>query len=213
MSKETSGSVLSQREKSKANRRTAIIEIAQRSFFEKGFENTTMSDIAKEMGGSKGTLWTYFKSKEELISAVLENMSTGFQSFISIALNSNEEIETVLLHFCETYIARICKPDAIAFQRLVVSQAGRFPVLAQIFYEGGPAINHMMVSNFIGRQMLAGVLRVDDVDEATRMLIDLCTAGWHDLVLYGLKSQDDSEEKKQAKRVVKQFLRCYGTQR
>jgi TetR/AcrR family transcriptional repressor of mexJK operon len=210
MSKENTNALPGQREKSKAKRRAAIIEIAKRSFLEMGYENTSMSAIALEMGGSKGTLWTYFTSKEELFAAVIENVAAAFQSFTAMALNTENDTPTVLTRFCETFISRISLPEAIAIQRLVVSQAVRAPGLARIFYDRGPAINHNMISNYIGRQMLAGKLRVDDPAEAGKMLLDLCTAGYHDHIFYGLKTPDKETEQREAARVVKQFMRCYG---
>gem|GEM_PF-6945919 len=51
-------------------RRAAIVQLALRSFLAHGYEATTMSAIAKDMGGSKGTLWSYFSS-EEVTSIVL----------------------------------------------------------------------------------------------------------------------------------------------
>ena len=51
---------LSRRELSRRSRREAILEVAARSFFAHGYAATSMSSIAGELGGSKGTLWTYF---------------------------------------------------------------------------------------------------------------------------------------------------------
>jgi TetR/AcrR family transcriptional regulator, mexJK operon transcriptional repressor len=127
-----------------------------------------------------------------------------------MTLNTEQDTELVLTRFCESYIDRICAPESIAFQRLVVSQADRGPELARIFFDRAPAINQMMISNYIGRQMLTGKLRVDDPDEAGKMLLSLCTAGYHDLIFYGLKTKDKEIEQREAARVVKQFMFCYG---
>ncbi len=54
------------REREKLRRRTDIIDSAENVFFSKGFENSTMDDVASEAELSKGTLYLYFKSKEEL---------------------------------------------------------------------------------------------------------------------------------------------------
>jgi TetR/AcrR family transcriptional repressor of mexJK operon len=210
MIKENKASSTSQRELSKEKRRAAIIEIAKRIFLEKGYDGTVMSAIAQEMGGSKGTLWNYFTSKEELFSAVLENMTAAFQSFSGMTLNAELDTKEVLTRFCETFIARISSPEAIALQRLVVSQADRLPEVGRIFFERGPAINHMMLSNFLGRQMLSGALPVDDPGDAARMLLDLCTAGYHDYVFYGIQIRDEAVERQHVERIIKQFMRCYG---
>jgi hypothetical protein len=49
----------SRREARRLSRREAILEVAERSFLEQGYAATTMSAIAAELGGSKGTLWSY----------------------------------------------------------------------------------------------------------------------------------------------------------
>jgi TetR/AcrR family transcriptional regulator len=54
------------KEREKQQRRQEIIEAAEKVFFSKGFTNTTMDDVASEAELSKGTLYLYFKSKEEL---------------------------------------------------------------------------------------------------------------------------------------------------
>ncbi|WP_253295185.1 TetR/AcrR family transcriptional regulator, partial [Vibrio cholerae] len=52
-------------------KRQAILEIAKDSFTKQGFEQTSMSHIAKMLGGSKATLYNYFSSKEEIFTAGL----------------------------------------------------------------------------------------------------------------------------------------------
>jgi AcrR family transcriptional regulator len=55
-------------------RKTQIINAAEGVFTEKGFDQARMDDIAEETGLSKGTLYLYFKSKDELIIAILDRM-------------------------------------------------------------------------------------------------------------------------------------------
>jgi TetR/AcrR family transcriptional repressor of mexJK operon len=50
-------------------RREAILDVARSVFSEEGYAATSMSSIAARLGGSKGTLYNYFKSKEELFGA------------------------------------------------------------------------------------------------------------------------------------------------
>jgi AcrR family transcriptional regulator len=47
-----------------------IIEAAIKIFSQKGFHKSTMDEIAREVGVSKGTLYTYFKSKEEILKEI-----------------------------------------------------------------------------------------------------------------------------------------------
>lgn len=55
-------------------RKNQIINAAEGVFTEKGFDQARMDDIAEETGLSKGTLYLYFKSKDELIIAILDRM-------------------------------------------------------------------------------------------------------------------------------------------
>jgi AcrR family transcriptional regulator len=59
-----------------AERRTQIIEAALACFTSKGYNNTTMDDIVAESGLSKGSLYWYFKSKDELFEASILSVFT-----------------------------------------------------------------------------------------------------------------------------------------
>ena len=62
--------------------RQLLIDVARQLFAKQGFENTTMYDIAEASGKGRRTLYTYFKNKEEVYSAVingeLQRMSSTF---------------------------------------------------------------------------------------------------------------------------------------
>ena len=53
--------------------RGLIIDVARRLFAQQGIENTTIGDVAVASGKSRRTIYTYFKSKEELLEASLES--------------------------------------------------------------------------------------------------------------------------------------------
>ena len=54
------------KEREKEHRREEILAAAQAVFFEKGLQNSTMDEIAERAELSKGTLYLYYKSKEDL---------------------------------------------------------------------------------------------------------------------------------------------------
>lgn len=62
---------LERKEREKLARKIEIVNAAERVFFEKGFENSTMDDVAKEAEFTKKTLYSYFKSKEELYFEIM----------------------------------------------------------------------------------------------------------------------------------------------
>lgn len=58
-------------------RRAEILQKAQQLFLSQGYEKTPINDILQALGISKGTFYHYFKSKEELLDAIIEEMTRG----------------------------------------------------------------------------------------------------------------------------------------
>src|SRR3954454_5258233 len=123
---------VSRREARKQDRRQAIIEAARVSFLDHGYAGTSMSGLLKTLGGSKATLWGYFRSKEELFAAVIEEVSLQFRAEIQDALATEADLEQSLVAFCHTFLRKITSPDGQATWRLVVAESGRFPEVGRI---------------------------------------------------------------------------------
>ncbi len=92
--------VAERKEREKVQRRNAIIDAAEKVFFKRGIDQASMDQVAQEAELSKGTLYLYFKSKDELYRAIilrgfiilkrklkdaLVAQETGFQNVISIS--------------------------------------------------------------------------------------------------------------------------------
>src|SRR3954471_15781656 len=77
-------------------RREAILDVAQEVFLEEGFAAASMSTIAARLGGSKGTLYNYFRSKDELFKAYVERRCLWQQEEVTEILPG--ETPQVALH-------------------------------------------------------------------------------------------------------------------
>lgn len=60
--------------KSADERKNEILDVAEQLFAEKGFDNASTNDIIKMIGIARGTLYHHFKSKEEILDAIVERM-------------------------------------------------------------------------------------------------------------------------------------------
>lgn len=174
------------REARRQDRRVAILEVASASFLEKGYAGTTMSAIAATLGGSKGTLWRYFPSKEELFAAVLDHATTAYRAKLSQMLDPNGDIEPTLRRFCRGLLQKVTLPESIPLLRLVMAEAGRFPEMGRIFYDRAPRLTHALLAEFLAGAMDRGQLRRDDPLEAARLLATLTLSGCHQQLLMGL---------------------------
>jgi len=96
---------LNQREKSFATK-NKILNAASMLFLEKGYEETTMQDIMESSGVSKGAIYHYFVSKQEIISFMIKDAQKHINTrFLEIAddnsLSVEEKIKAVITYFME----------------------------------------------------------------------------------------------------------------
>ena len=91
---------MGKREKLKEFHRSNILEVAKKLFLENGFIQTTMDDIAKMADYSKSTLYVYFKSKEEIMHALGDQMFLDNNPFEAVKrrtdLNGLQKIREML---------------------------------------------------------------------------------------------------------------------
>ncbi|MCP5509987.1 MAG: TetR/AcrR family transcriptional regulator [Chlamydiales bacterium] len=70
-------------------RRSEIVAASRSLFLSQGYENTTIQDVMNMLQIAKGTTYHYFKSKEELLEAVVEDMVAEYVKAIERALNES----------------------------------------------------------------------------------------------------------------------------
>lgn len=104
-------------------RRKAIVDAAWEMFKAGGFERTSMSEISERVGGSKATLYSYFKSKDELFAAAMEQ---AVRERLDDALNRTGEpgdLRARLMDFAGTYLEMRLDPDMIGADRALIAQS------------------------------------------------------------------------------------------
>src|SRR5690349_6442190 len=101
-------------------RRDHILDVARECFLRDGYAGCSMSTIAARLGGSKGTLYNYFRSKEELFEAFVRRACTRFAEALSEAPSAGVDLRERLIHIARAFQTHLLSPDAIATQRLVV---------------------------------------------------------------------------------------------
>ncbi len=77
--------ILSRKEKERLFRRAAILDAAVGIFAKKGYRDTTLDEIATTAEFGKGTIYNYFKSKENIYSAIIDDVSANLYDIIQQA--------------------------------------------------------------------------------------------------------------------------------
>ena len=87
---------IDKKELRKEQHRQEILHTAEQVFARQGFHNTTMETVADECGWSKGTLYLYFNSKEDLFFSVINEKLDQFAGSMTQALNQAETLEQLI---------------------------------------------------------------------------------------------------------------------
>jgi len=149
-----------------------LLEAALELFVEKGFAATRAEEVAKRAGVSKGTLFLYFASKEELFKAVVrENISGRFSEW-SIELENFEGSSADLLRYCMTaWWERVGATKASGISKLMMSEAGNFPELAAFYQEEVVKPGNDLIRRILQRGVDSGEFRTLDVEYGVYLLL------------------------------------------
>lgn len=153
------------RERRKEARPGELLDAALDLFVEKGFAATRSEEVAVRAGVSKGTLFLYFPSKEELFKAVVrENMvrhqTEGAEEIARFEGPTAELLQYLMLEWWRRYGAT----KASGISKLVMSEASNFPDLARFFQDEVVSPGHAMIRSVLQRGVDRGEFRAVDLD-------------------------------------------------
>jgi len=139
--------------------REKIIEAAIVSFAQTGFDRTKMEDIAKRLGLSKGTIYLYFRSKEELFLAICEHYLRIIKERQQAAnFSKMEEMLLDAERFFEEFQELEQGNDRIMLEMVV--ESSRNPKLRKAMYEHRLRVYDAIVEH-LNRQIEKGFIRKD----------------------------------------------------
>jgi AcrR family transcriptional regulator len=191
-------------------KRRQIINGARSVFLTQGFDAASMNDIARAAGVSKGTLYVYFKHKEELFEAIVEQECDAQAEGIFDFDPNDRDIEGVLTRLGIAYVKFLCRPEKASAIRTVIAIADRMPEVGRKFYESGPARGKAQVADYLNAQIEAGVLVIDDVDVAAVQLMECYQAMLFKPMVFNFAPTPTlAEIERVVKVAVKMFLGAY----
>jgi AcrR family transcriptional regulator len=193
-------------------KRRQIIEGARVVFLTQGFDAASMNDIARKAGVSKGTLYVYFRNKEELFEAIAEEQC-GFQAERVFELDPNDrDVAQVLMKLGTAFAHFLCNRSTSPI-RTVIAIAERMPEVGRQFYEAGPAIGIGRLSAYLRAQVEAGVLdiAVEDCDIVAAQFLESCLASTFKPVLFNFAPPPPQERIDHVVGIaVRAFMKAYG---
>lgn len=190
-------------------KRSAILEAAQRLFLELGFDGASMDKIAALAGVSKLTVYNHFTDKERLFQAAVEQRCREQLPDDLFASLQGGEIERDLREIASRFAALMDSPDSIALHRMMLGDARNAERLGELFWNAGPARIIAGLEAFLKAAVARGDLDIDDTHEAAMQLLHLIKGESLACLLCGRTAGPDSGARAHADPVVRMFLRAY----
>lgn len=191
-------------------KRREIVRITSQLFQELGYERTSMALISERLGGSKATLYGYFKSKEELLQAVLVYDVTEEADKLMHQFLSGENLRDGLITLGKAYMHRRLSPGPIANVRIVSTQP-QGSTIGKDFYNRilGPAWRRL--ADRFQMMMESGILRKADPWVAAMQWKGMCEWDMFERRLLGAIDEPDPDEIERASTAAADaFLILYG---
>jgi AcrR family transcriptional regulator len=160
------------RERRKESRPGELLDAALDLFVEKGFAATRAEEVAARAGVSKGTLFLYFQSKEDLLKAVVrENISGHFKEWNETFDNFKGTSADMVALCMKEWWRRVGATKASGIEKLMLSEAGNFPDIAAFYHQEVVEPGQSLVRRILQRGIDIGEFKEMDLDFAVFSII------------------------------------------
>lgn len=147
----------------KADRPGEIVEAALAVFAERGFAAAKLDDIARRAGVSKGALYLYFETKEDLFRAVVHQaIAPNMQAIRALVAAHPGPIADLLRMVAERLSLLVEIKPIGGVLKMVIAEAANFPELARVWHDDLVALILGAVSDAIAAAQTRGEVRPGD---------------------------------------------------
>ncbi len=158
-------------------KRERIHQAAQILFMRHGFEGASMDAIAEEAQVSKPTLYRYYRNKEALFVAVLEQLALHHPdarellAFQDTPMDSLASLEHALTLWAQMTLVNLMQPTYLGLLRLLIAEIPRFPTLGTLFVQAVPQQGGRFLMALLERAQAHGIIACDDPEAAVRLFV------------------------------------------
>lgn len=192
-------------------KRRQIVDGARQVFLAQGFDAASMGEIARVAGVSKGTLYVYFKSKEELFAEIVGQECQAQAESIFDFDAQDHDVDAVLTRVGIGYAQFLCRPGGASPLRTIIAIAERMPEIGRQAYETGPARGVARLSAYLQAQVAAGVLAVEDGEVAAAQFMDACQSTLFKPLMFNFGTPPSPERIEHVVKIaVRVFMAAYA---
>ena len=156
----------------KEDRPAEITEAAMEAFAEKGYDATRVDDVALRAGVSKGLLYLYFRTKEELFKAVIRSfVSPKVTELQDMVQTSELSAEAFLRGPFLAFAQQLPRSPAAILVRLMIAEGPKHPDLTAYYWENVASHGLAALSQVIRRGVANGEFRPSALDDFPQLLV------------------------------------------
>ena len=149
-----------------------ITEAAFGAFAENGFTATKVEDVARRAGVSKGLLYVYFKTKEELFKAVIRSVVTPRLDELTRTLDASDlSAEAFIRGPVLEFMKRVPGSPVSVVIRLMISEAPKHPDLVEYYWQNVASRGLGALRQLLRRGVENGEFRETAVNELPQLLV------------------------------------------
>jgi len=196
-------------------KRKALLLAATEVFLDKGYDGTSMDDVAAKAAVSKPTVYKYFSDKERLFAEIVRATTGQIDDLVRLVVETMAEhagLEAGLTVLGRRLITALMQPQVLRLRRLVIANSERFPDVGRSWYEQG--FERVLTTLATSFQSLADrkVLRMGDPLLAANHFVGLLL--WipvNKAMFTGDHQTTPDELERYAVAAVRAFLTGYGS--
>jgi len=196
-------------------KRKALLLAATEVFLDKGYDGTSMDDVAAKAAVSKPTVYKYFSDKERLFAEIVRATTGQIDDLVRLVVETMADkagLEPGLTVLARRFITALMQPQVLRLRRLVIANADRFPDVGRSWYEQG--FERVLTTLATSFQSLADrkVLRMGDPLLAANHFVGLLL--WipvNKAMFTGDHQTTPDELERYAVAAVRAFLTGYGS--
>ncbi|MEM6453300.1 MAG: TetR/AcrR family transcriptional regulator [Cyanobacteria bacterium P01_D01_bin.105] len=194
-----------------AQRLEQLLEDATQVFLKHGYGSTSIDLVAREAHVAKRTIYQHFGDKDKLFGAVVRyRANTVYLNSLPAIEDSSQSLSQALEAFAHQLLDLVLLPDSIDLERIVISEARRFPELAEQFYVNGPKHAIVTLAQYLEIQNQLGAIQLDNSMDAATHFFSLVLGEFHRRVLLGIDQPYSSEQiGRHVKELVRRFVSSY----
>ena len=148
------------RQRRKETRPQELLDAALALFVEKGFAATRAEEVAKRAGVSKGTLYLYYPSKEDLFKAVIrQNLSNTIAQGLDGVAAFEGTTSELLVQLALVWWDRLGNTPAGGIIKIILAEVRNFPDLAQFYVDEVIVPAHHLLATAVQRGVTSGEFR------------------------------------------------------